>query len=159
MTSSPQIATFADVARRFCGFCETQCPLDNTDLIELAKLLAELSRAVLDLPDDFEEGDVAAEHAARPLPAGTWAAPLDRYWDVFNPLTLEPEPPVANSLEDDVRDIYEELVRGLAQYERGHEVAAAWTWRFTFWSHWGGHLVGAQRAVYFYFSTLGSAEG
>jgi hypothetical protein len=158
MTATEPIVAFADAARRFCAFCETQCPLSNDELLDLARLLAELNRAALDLPDAFDEGDVTAANAVQPLPPGTWAAPLHSYWDVFNPLTLNPEEPVANSLEDDVRDIYMDLKKGLAQYDRGHPIAAAWDWRFSFWSHWGGHLVGAQRAIYFHFSTLGSGE-
>ena len=157
--TSPRISAFADVAHRFCAFCETRCPLDNEDLVALAKLLASLHGAALELPDAFDEGDLAAEDTVEPLPPALWAAPLDRYWEVLDPLALDPDEPAAASLEEDVKGIYLDLKMGLAQYERGHAVAAAWSWRVSFWSHWGAHLVGAQRAVYFYFSALGSAEG
>lgn len=147
------IAIFAEVARRFCAFCETRCPADDVDLMDLAKLLAELHRAALDLPDDFDEGDISIKDAAKPLPQGTWSAPFDLYWDVFEPLALNPQEPGANSFGDDMGDIYFDLMKGFAQYDRGHAIAAAWEWRFLFWAHWGAHLVGAQRALHAYFST------
>jgi hypothetical protein len=159
MTEANPIAAFADVARRFCTFCETKCPLSPEELLELSKLLAELNRAALDLPDAFDEGDVSAEDNVRGLPLGTWSAPFDLYWDIPNPMTIDPDEPGANSLGDDMGDIYLDLMKGFAQYDRGHPNAAAWTWRFLYWNHWGSHLVGAQRALYFCFSPLGSGDG
>jgi hypothetical protein len=156
MTEANPTATFAEVAKRFCAFCETKCPLSPEELLDLSKLLSELNRAALDLPDAFDEGDVRAEDNVQGLPPGTWSAPFDLYWDIINPLTIDPDEPGANSLGDDMGDIYLDLMKGFAQYERGHAVAAAWTWRFLYWNHWGGHLVGAQRALYFCFSSLGS---
>lgn len=156
MTEANAIAAFADVARRLCTFCETKCPLSPEELLELAKLLAELNRAALELPDVFDDEDAAAEDSVQGLPPGTWSAPFDLYWDVFDPLRINPEEPVPNSLADDMSDIYLDLKKGFAQYDRGHPSAAAWTWRFLYWNHWGGHLVGAQRALYFCFSSLGS---
>jgi hypothetical protein len=150
------IAAFADVAKRFCTFCETKCPLSPEELLDLAKLLAELNRAALDLPDVFDEGDVNAEDSVQGLPPGTWSAPFDLYWDVFDPLLINPDEPVANSLGDDMGDIYLDLMKGFAQLDRGHPNAAACTWRFLYWKHWGSHLFGAQRALYFCFSSLSS---
>jgi hypothetical protein len=153
MTTSQPIGAFADVARKLCVFCETRCPADDDDLMVLAKILADLNRAALELPDVFDEGDPSAERAAKPLAAGAWSAPFDLYWDVVHPLALNPQEPGANSFGDDMADIYLDLMKGLAQYDGGHADAAAWAWRTSFWSHWGDRLVGAQRALHAYFST------
>jgi len=153
------IETFADAARKFCTFCETRPPLSPDELLELARLLADLNRAALALPDGFDDGVADPGSKVKPLPADSWAAPFDLYWDVFNPLNTDPEEPVANSLEDDVRDIYLDLMTGFVDYDAGFPVAAGWHWRFSFWGHWGAHLVGAQRAIHFCFSAMGDAAG
>jgi len=153
VTDSQPIVTFPRSSRRFCVFCETRCPADDEDLMALAKILAELNRAALELPDLFDAGDPSAERNAKRLAAGVWSAPFDLYWDVFQPLALNPEAPVANSFGDDMADIYLDLMKGIAQYDGGHMIAAGWEWRFRFWSHWGDHLAGAQRALHAYFST------
>ena len=71
---------------------------------------------------------------------------VTKYFDVFNPLTEED--PVVNNLADDLADIYRDLKAGLSLYERAKPIDAAWEWRVGFLSHWGQHLVGAQRAIH-----------
>src|SRR5688500_19998801 len=66
-----------------------------------------------DWSSDVCSSDLSAERNAMPLPAGTWSAPFDLYWDVFHPLALNPEEPTANSFGDDIGDIYLDLKRGL----------------------------------------------
>jgi hypothetical protein len=120
----------------------------------LAKLLAELYLHASDLPDvNDDEATTSRPSSSSP---GAYAKardrfahlPLERYWDVFDPLVPEPEAPVSSSLGDDLGDIYADLVRGFEVLaERGID-AAVWEWRFHFHCHWGNHLVGAQRAIF-----------
>jgi hypothetical protein len=74
--------------------------------------------------------------------------PVDLYWDIFEPLTAEPDEAVGKSVADDLQDIYLDVAGGLMLYERGLWSDACWQWKFTFGIHWGEHLVGLQRALY-----------
>jgi hypothetical protein len=122
----------------------------------LAVSLADLHALILRLPDVFPEGaedgttvDNAASSTSPPLPE----LPFDYYYVVFQPLTLEPEQPVAASLADDLDDIRADLRRGLRLFDAGRAEAACWEWRLSFRSHWGAHLTNAQRALYCHLCT------
>lgn len=45
--------------------------------------------------------------------------------------------PSLGSLADDVVDIHQDVVGGLAEYEMGRISAALWAWKFSFQHHWG----------------------
>ena len=149
----PAVETFAEIAQRYCSWAESPFGESRDEMLTARRLLAELHRAAIDLPDMGPGEDT--EDA---VSADGWAAvrgrflrlPVDGYWDVFNP--LEEEAPVFNSLADDLSDIYRDLKEGLLLYARGQVVEAVWEWRFNFEIHWGAHLTGAQRAVHAYFS-------
>lgn len=143
------IAGFAEVAATFCALLDRP-PESNTPALLLAQCLARLHVAALCLPDVTDDNVPDPGPAPKPLSMASWAevTPVDGYWDVFDPLSLEPESPVFNSLVDDLRDIYNDLKCGLELYDAGFQFGAAWHWRFAFSSHWGEHLVGAQRALY-----------
>ena len=137
-----RISEFAKVARRFCDLVQTGSPAAD----DLAASMAALHLAALALPDlDGEAGapDPSELPATPPV-----ELPVDLYWDVFDPLATTPDAPVANSLYDDVADIWRDLRRGLNLFDRGFPAAACWSWRFHFRIHWGEHLVGAQRALF-----------
>ena len=150
---TPAVEAFAETARRFCSWAESPFGEPRGEMLTARKLLAELHRAAIELPD-LGPG----EEAEAVIPAELWALvrgrflmlPLDGYWDVFNP--LKEEAPVFNSLLDDLTDIYRNLKEGALLYTRGLVVEAVWEWRFTFEIHWGAHLTGAQRAIHAYFS-------
>jgi hypothetical protein len=74
--------------------------------------------------------------------------PFDYYGEVFNPLPVPPEEPVAGSLADDIADIYGDAIRGLRAHQAGRRTQAIWEWGFGLQSHWGEHATGAIRALH-----------
>ncbi len=121
--------------------------------------LLELYRAGIGLPsawsdalgnrDDVERiGDAqkrVAYEASRRLP-------LDRYTEIFNPLSEPPESPVVGSLSDDLADIYGDVATGLRAYESGDRAGAVWEWSFNLQFHWGEHATSAIRALHWWLS-------
>jgi len=73
--------------------------------------------------------------------------PFDYYRKVFNPLEQPPEEPVFASLNDDFWGLDSDLSRGLAEYNAGNRVRAAWLWEMGFRLHWGRHATGAIEAL------------
>jgi hypothetical protein len=150
----PAIMQFVDVARRYCAWVESNPDEPLTEMQRARRLLTELHLAALSLPDI----GVGEEVEAREVPAEAWKAvcqrfshlPVNQYWDVFDPLKLEENDPVYWQLPDDLADIYRDLKDNLNLFEAGHIVEAVWEWRFSFRTHWGQHLLGAQRALHSY---------
>jgi hypothetical protein len=148
-----QISLFAMEAEHYCAFLDGPPPADAHEALrQLAQHLAALYQCALALPKDEASHDWAPRRAL--LPERTrqrladHAGLLDRYWEVFDPL-VHSEPLVA-SLVGDLHDIYLDLTEGLLHYREGKSQSfrdAAWSWRFSFYSHWGDHLVDALRAV------------
>lgn len=153
----PAIEQFAEVARQYCAWAEGELGEAHEEMQRARLLLAELHLVALRLPD---LGIGKDKDAAR-IPHDEWSLmfqkfgnlPLTTYWDVFNP--LEETEPVTNSLADDLADIYRDVKAGLSLFEARGFVDAAWDWRFNFQTHWGRHLVGAQRALHEYLSGEG----
>ncbi|MEM6927207.1 MAG: DUF5063 domain-containing protein [Myxococcota bacterium] len=102
-------------------------------------MLTELHLRALDLPD--WDGD-ALVGEAWPQPSGL----PDR--DLFDPCTTEPGEPVANTLADDLSDVWRDVTEGLSLYDAGHRGSACVHWRLGHGSHWGEHAVGALRALH-----------
>lgn len=149
----PAVESFAEIARRYCAWAESPPGEPRDDMKTARKLLIELHRAAILLPDlgpgeDTEDAISADELKA--VCGRLQKLPVYGYWDVFNP--FEEEAPVFNTLPDDMSDIYRDLKEGLLLYARGQVVEAVWEWRFNFEIHWGAHLTGAQRAIHAYFT-------
>lgn len=147
VTDSPQ--RFFEVAERYCAWAEG--PASDSDLLTARKLLAELHLLAIELPNGEcgkETEDVVSHESWRKVLDRFSELPLNLYWDVFDP--LKEEPPVVNSLADDLADIYRDLKEGVILYGQGDIVEATWQWRFLFEIHWGAHLTGAQRAIHCY---------
>lgn len=144
------VARFAQVAQRFRALMETEPASPSANLHELRKATAELHLAVLELPDlePEESGRVSDVDTSRIAQGRVTQLPVSFYWDIFEPLTTKPDEAVVNSVTDDLYDVYSEVTAGLRLYERGLWSEACWHWRFTFDVHWGEHLVGIQRALY-----------
>jgi uncharacterized protein DUF5063 len=144
------VSRFADVTARFCQTMETD-PISSAENIQQLRLLAaEIHLAALNLPEQKSQEDApypAVDHA-RISPRRLTELPSDIYWDIFEPLTLEPDEPVCNSIADDLNDIYGDVKLGLMLHEQGYHAEACWQWRFLFHIHWGEHLVGLMRALY-----------
>jgi len=77
------------------------------------------------------------------------AVPFRYYWMTFDPLK-ENEKPVCGDLADDLADIWLDLWTGLDLFDAGHELEANFHWRVLYDSHWGQHVLEAQRAIYAY---------
>lgn len=73
--------------------------------------------------------------------------PFDHYSMVFNPLEVPPEEPIFASLNDDLWDINSDLCCGLAEYNFGNRMRAAWVWESKFRFHWGRHATSATVAL------------
>lgn len=152
-TARSYVDAFAESARNYCAWAEG-LPLEPHEELTVARrLLVELHRAAIYLPDNCPERDTEDK-----LNAEDWKKvcsrfqnlPVNGYWDVFDPLAEAP--PVFNTLWDDLTDIYRDVKEGLILFDEGRVEEAIWEWRFNFEIHWGGHLTGAQRAIHAYFS-------
>lgn len=143
------VRSFAETTRRFCSLLENEPRSLADNLRELRRAVAELHLALLHLPVVEAQTDAGEPAVVGRVAEGrSGLLPTTLYWDVFDPLTDEPGSPVANSITDDLGDIYADLKRGLGLFDAGFESDAAWHWRFTFDIHWGEHLVGLERALY-----------
>ena len=68
---------------------------------------------------------------------------------VVAPMTFSTwDAPAVTSLTDDLLAIYADLKHGLNGFEQGQFSRAAWHWRSTLFSHWGGNAVNALRAIH-----------
>ena len=74
--------------------------------------------------------------------------PVDMYGEVFNPLLVPPDEPVIGSIDEDITDIYRDVVAGLRAYQTGNRAGAIWEWGFHFHHHWGKHATGAIKAIH-----------
>ena len=98
------VDAFADAATAYCSFVDSE-PNPESDVQQVAHLLANLDALVLDLPDAFggDAPDLDSERRAdSELAKRFQKLPVDLYWEVFDPLQQLPETPVANSLFDDL---------------------------------------------------------
>ncbi len=146
---------FAQMARRFCGLVEQAPVLGPFELLcRLNAILPDLYGAAVRLPD---VAPASAEAPASVLGQERWSVtfnavrkvlgPYDVYWVVFDP--AEQEEPVAGSVADDLVDTYRDVLDGLALLDQGAPLAdVIWTWRFSFQSHWGRHVLDALRATH-----------
>ena len=156
-TTESAIGRFADVARRYCAWAEGELTDSQEAIRRTRLLLAQLHLAAVQLPalgigKDTEATSISQDEWTR-LYHKFGSLPVTNYSDVFNP--LKEETPVMNSLADDLADIYRDLKAGLSLFETNHPIDAAWEWRFGFQTHWGHHLVGAQRAIHEYLAEEG----
>lgn len=154
LKANAAIADFAFIVERYCSWAESPFSEPDQEMQAARKLLAELHLAALNLPEDLDCG----EEVEAPQFSDEWeivckrfrGLPVDIYWDIFDP--LEEDQPIANTLWDDLTDIYRDLKKGLWIYKQGLIIEAVWEWKFGFQVHWGAHLTGAQRAIHSYFS-------
>lgn len=156
-STNPAIERFAEVARRYCMWAEGQLGNPYDEIRRVRLLLAELHLAAVELPHpgigkNTDAVSITHEEWSR-FYEKFGALPVTNYSDTFDP--LKEEEPVTNSLADDLADIYRDLQAGLSLFEADHPIDAAWEWRFGFQTHWGQHLVGAQRPIHEYLSDEG----
>lgn len=144
------IDNFARIATKFCTWCEEKSLLSTNELLTAQILLADLLSCVLRLDDNGIDEDSSVDDVS----ADEWKIVRERfsnlkfdgYWKVFD--SFEKSEPVYCLLSDDISDIYSDVKEGLTHYEKGFFAEATWHWRFTFSTHWGRHLIGAQYAIH-----------
>jgi hypothetical protein len=146
----PEVDQFAEVAHRYCSWVENEAR-DSIDLIMARRLLAELQLAALGLPElgsgDYQKIHKPAPELKQRVLQRVSAVPFKHYWNTFDPLK-ENEEPVCGDLSDDLADIWLDLWEGLYLFAAGHKLEANFHWRVLYDSHWGQHVLEAQRAIY-----------
>ncbi len=140
------------IARRYCELIESLQEGDREPLTQLNELLPRLHAAMtvagpwqeespqessVDLDQRFE----LFSRLRRLL------GDLDGYWMEFDVTPDRQE--MSGSLADDLTDIYCELKNGLMRLERSQDAHRTLQgWRSGFCSHWGQHVVDAERHLY-----------
>ena len=76
------------------------------------------------------------------------AITFDMYGEVYNPIVVPPDEPVIGSIDEDITDVYRDVVTGLRAYQTGNRAGAIWEWGFHFHHHWGKHATGAIKAIH-----------
>jgi hypothetical protein len=150
------ITAFTDQARRYCALLEDEGVRNSWIFAqECLRALLRLYDWALLLPNTEPTTDESLDRIAHL----DWEAvrkrvserlQRDYYWQIFEPLAVEPPEPVAGSLSDDLADIWRELKVGLlAMDDTPHDKNSniVWHWRFSFESHWAQHAAGAIGAL------------
>jgi hypothetical protein len=145
---TPEVAAFVVQARQYCDFIEraAEYPLGRR-LATARRQLVALYQAGVALPHAEPQGGTDA--GPRPEPPADWPGfeAREAYFEVFDPYV--DDPPVAASLSDDLLDVYLDVRRGLALWDRRAPGGAALgEWRFHLDHHWGDHAVDALRALH-----------
>lgn len=156
MHATLSITQFAHASRDFCDWVEKsadQVTSEKEPSLKARQHIAKVYLLALSLPVDWSDEwasiesaeRVSAQHRADLMPR-LQALPFGFYNVFFTPSNLE-DKHVMGDLADDILDIYCDLKEGLALHDRGHEGLAAWTWRFSFHSHWAKHAADALHAL------------
>lgn len=147
---TPEINEFVALARRYVAAIDQAEALGALGLLRVcADLLPRLYAAALALPPPPMDAENLTQSAVEsPLArlSVLLAHEYNNYWEFFDPRV--DDPPVAGWLADDLADIYLDIVRPLAGYDRGQVAAAVWQWRFDWRTHWGDHLVDGMRLIH-----------
>ena len=152
-----QIDDFVGVASRYCSLIDRRAKLDVHNFIhQVREVLPLLYYHALQLPNR----DCNDENIARTISHDQWKSVHDDigdllgmnnlYWEIFDPIAEDPNPPVAATIADDIADIWRDLRVGVDMWPTAsdaekHEIV--WQWRFSFQSHWSDHVVDSMRAV------------
>ncbi len=146
---------FAMLAREFVVLIDDSVAapprdLSSTQLVsKLGCLLGSASRlqecAIQDWPDPPEREHSEYLQLYQALNA---RLPFGHYWTCLDPIDLARGPDTGvGDLADDIADIYFDLREGLHLFEAGFPEGAFFTWRQSFWSHWGKHTADAVGAL------------
>ncbi len=155
----PAIERFYRDAKDYCAFIDSFAQGKPDHLYEkLLYLLSTLSKDVLDLPFDMPDDD--KHHDKHDVSHDEWHDIANLIGKVISAelmrLTERHEGDEdgisrAETLWDDISDIYRDLARGIRLYEIGtsNEVAGAiWEWKWGYENHWGNHLFRALHTVH-----------
>jgi len=152
------VDAFAAVAEEYCAWAEGESLGEIADARTARKLLAELIRHAIELPDPSDELSSDAEPEAissedyQRIFRRFGSLPFNYYSECFDPLVVPGEEPVTSDLADDLADIWGDLESGLSLHRAGHVDAAAFHWKYHFDIHWAHHATSALYALQCWFS-------
>lgn len=150
MENYESVVPFVEAAKSYVDMIESRPP-DSTDFLRSVEgPLARLVASAIELPDAEPTLSEPAPRDTR-VPEGLLEliGDADIYWDIFDPAKTLVEPEVgAGSLTDDLGDVYLDLKRGLALWDRALAADAVWEWKFGFQTHWGLHAIRALRVIH-----------
>lgn len=170
MPASLQKSIAADIlikiTEEFCDFCEKSNDLKlEKKIFHLSKLLSDLQAAIYKIQsDDIDTFPEVETYKQSPSLSENF---LD--FGIFEDYTLTLEPFAltkkgfstsgigVGSLKDDISDIYQDLKRALHFYHHpsGSTSETIWDLCFHYNTHWGYHLVNAQRILFEALQDLG----
>jgi hypothetical protein len=163
-TDIPKLASaFASEAERFVSWLD-RATVDEGPVLnmrELHELLGLLQAAATRIPAVAPDAETPQGVEAKLNPPAAAKIreklPINAYSVVFDPLEFDPleqssPQPVMATIDNDLGDIYADLMDGLALYRAGQYQDAVWQWHFSYYSHWGRHLSHAQSAIWQYLS-------
>jgi hypothetical protein len=150
-----RLRAFSDAAVEFSRVVDGAATAGPVELLRrlegvlptLHQRLLELPKVTLgerddDIPDPSDE-ERAAVHQALKNALGKY----DVYRTVFDSKNLEEEA-IYGSLANDLADIYFEVVSPIRAWQQGADpICVVWELRLLFYSHWGRHLLSAQKAI------------
>ena len=154
---SQPIDSFAELAASYCTLIERHGDYTAQEFIaRVREVLPQLYYYALRLPD-METTDQELDHN---INHDEWSATCcslrrkfginDHYWEIYEPLKLEHDDPVAGSLSDDLADIWRDLRPGVTRWSDSSDTMQKqiiWEWRFSFHQHWSNHAVDALRVI------------
>lgn len=150
-----QLRAFTDVALEFCGAVDSAAVTRPVELLmRFERILPALHQRLIELPqvalgdrgDDIpepshEEREIVYQNLKQAL--GNY----DVYRTVFDSRDLGEEA-THGSLADDLTDIYFEILCPTKAWKQGADpICVIWELRLLFYSHWGRHLLSAQKAI------------
>jgi len=156
------VTEFRAEATRFCALIEEAKSHGGQLLDRLVRVLPSVYATAVRLPsisptsDKLVHRELAHEQREAIFEQLSQAlGDSDLYWSV-EALDDEDTEAFRRSLANDLKEIYSNLKEGLIAWEAGEsEDDVVWEWRFSFWSHWGNHLVDALRAVHTHLAEVG----
>ncbi|GAB2450070.1 DUF5063 domain-containing protein [Xylanimonas ulmi] len=118
--------------------------LATSDLLGCGAHLAAITDVV---PAERFEPDAGPDTDVDPLRAALAQMfdGFDDYVEVVDPVLGAEIGPA--TLSGDLACVVEELARGLAHYDDGHELEALWWWQFSYLSSWGERAASALRVL------------
>lgn len=151
------IDTFAKLAASYCTLIEQHGDYTTEEFVSRVRdILPQLYHHASRLPDT----ETTDEELDRDISHDEWSAMFgslqrklgvnDHYWEIYDPLKLEHDDPVAASLSDDLADIWRDLRVGVTRWNDCADTIRrqiVWDWHFSFHHHWSDHAVDALRAI------------
>lgn len=148
------VAAFVAEARRFRAFAERSASLSLDARLPAAhrRFVALYAAAVAllserEFPVDESEPEVPSERGGAPCAdfgRADWYLAQDPYVEVT---------PAIGSLQDDVADVYQDVLEGLRLWDAGAPTRALFQWKIYFDVHWGDHAVRAIHALHWALDT------